>query len=175
MLREAKEAGFEATGAWLWRRFVFCAGRLRAERGLAAAAFSRAQAAQQSEAVCVLGDGRRRWWWCRDRFWWEDGDLTAHDVVALVYELEVRERRRLDRAHAVLSARSLPAAGRRDPIARELRRAVFERDGGRCVECGACFDLQYDHVIPLALGGASTLENLQVLCAGCNGRKGASL
>jgi 5-methylcytosine-specific restriction endonuclease McrA len=56
-----------------------------------------------------------------------------------------------------------------------VRRAVFERDGGRCVGCGAEFDLQYDHVIPVALGGASTAENLELLCAPCNRRKGATL
>ena len=175
VLREAKDAGFEATGAWFWRRFVFCAGRLRAERGLTATALSRAHAAQRSAAVCVLRDDRRCWWWCRDRFWCEDDDLSARDVFALVYEREARRRRRLDRAHAVLSMRSLPDRARREPVPRELRRAVFERDGGRCVECGARFDLQYDHVIPLVLGGANTLENLQILCAGCNGRKGATL
>ena len=175
VLREAKDAGFEVHGAWFWRRFVFCAGRLRAARGLTAAAFARAEADQRGEAVCVLCDERRRWWWCRDRFWWEDEELSPQDVLALVYERETRRQRRLDRAHAVLSTRSLPDRLRRAPVARELRRAVFERDGGRCVECGARFDLQYDHVIPLVLGGASTLENLQLLCAGCNGRKGAAL
>jgi 5-methylcytosine-specific restriction endonuclease McrA len=30
-------------------------------------------------------------------------------------------------------------------------------------------------VIPVALGGASTAANLQVLCAPCNREKGASL
>jgi hypothetical protein len=48
-----------------------------------------------------------------------------------------------------------------------VRRAVFERDGGKCVECGSTFDLQYDHVIPVALGGATTVENLQLLCGDC--------
>lgn len=41
--------------------------------------------------------------------------------------------------------------------------------------CGSDFDLQYDHVIPLTLGGSGTLENLQILCASCNGRKDASI
>lgn len=176
MLREAKDAGFETSGAWLWRRFVFCVGRVRADRGLTARALARAAADQRAEAICVLCDGRRRWWWCRDRFWCDDDDLSPQDVFALVYEREVRRQRRLERAHAVLSTRSPPEGPpRREAVPREVRRAVFERDGGRCVGCGARFDLQYDHVIPLAFGGASTLENLQILCAGCNARKGASL
>ena len=56
-----------------------------------------------------------------------------------------------------------------------MRQAVFERDGGRCVDCGERFDLQYDHVIPIALGGASTAANLQLLCGDCNRRKGAAV
>jgi hypothetical protein len=176
VLREAKEAGFAVTGAWCWRRFVFCDGPRRAERGLTASAFARIQADQRVQAVCVLCDERRRWWWCRDRFWCEDDDLSPQDVFALVYERDARRRRRLDRAHTLLATRALPeSAARREVVPRELRRAVFERDGGRCVECGARFDLQYDHVIPLALGGASTLENLQILCAPCNASKGAAL
>jgi HNH endonuclease len=175
VLREAKDAGFEASGAWLWRRFVFCAGRARADRGLTARALARAEADQRATAVCVLCDEPRRWWWCRDRFWCDDGGLSPHDVLALVYEREVRRQRRLERAHAVLSTRLLPDGPRREGVPRELRRAVFERDGGRCVECGARFDLQYDHVIPVALGGATTVANLQLLCAPCNQRKGASV
>ena len=176
VLREAKDAGFEVHGAWFWPRFVFCAGKLRAERALTGAAFARAASQQRDAAVCVLRDDRRRWWWCCERFWWEDDELSPEDVFALAYERETRRQRRLDRAHAVLSTRSLPeSAARREAVPRELRRAVFERDGGRCVECGARFDLQYDHIIPLAFGGAGTLQNLQLLCAGCNGSKGAAL
>ncbi len=66
-------------------------------------------------------------------------------------------------------------ARRREPISRGTRLAVWKRDGGRCVECGSDFDLQYDHVIPLSMGGASTAEKLQLLCADCNRDKGASL
>ncbi|QIZ39293.1 HNH endonuclease [Saccharopolyspora sp. ASAGF58] len=52
---------------------------------------------------------------------------------------------------------------------------VFQRDGGRCVQCGTGFEIQYDHIIPVALGGSSTEENLQLLCAQCNQSKGANL
>jgi len=64
---------------------------------------------------------------------------------------------------------------RRSPIPTELRRVVFERDGGSCVECGGAFDLQYDHILPVAHGGATTLQNLQLLCADCNRRKSDSI
>ena len=43
---------------------------------------------------------------------------------------------------------------------------------GAAFECGSAFELQYDHVIPVAHGGAGTVENLQVLCAPCNQSKG---
>jgi hypothetical protein len=56
-----------------------------------------------------------------------------------------------------------------------VRQAVWERDGGRCVRCGSQQELQYDHIIPLARGGADTAENLQLLCASCDRAKGDSI
>jgi 5-methylcytosine-specific restriction endonuclease McrA len=175
MLREAKSCAFVPEGMWWWKRHVFVAGRIRAGTGIKTQQFVRATQAQRLEPVAVLqGDGRQ-WWWFRDCFYWEDDGLTGPDVMALVLERERRKQRRLERAHAAMHQDLAPPVPRREPIPREIRLAVWQRDGGRCVECGGDFDLQYDHLIPLSMGGASSVQNLQVLCGDCNRAKGASL
>ncbi len=58
-------------------------------------------------------------------------------------------------------------------ISPELRQAVFDRDGNRCVECGSNKRLSADHVIPESKGGPTKLHNLQTLCRPCNSEKGA--
>jgi hypothetical protein len=73
---------------------------------------------------------------------------------------------------AVFARRRAPEP-RRPGISEAVQRAVYERDGGACVKCGSRFNLQYDHVIPFSRGGASTVENLQLLCSECNRTKGA--
>lgn len=55
-------------------------------------------------------------------------------------------------------------------IPAEIRREVWERDGGKCVICGSTFNLQIDHIIALSLGGTTTLDNLRLLCFNCNQR-----
>ena len=169
MLREVADAAFSrrlTPVGWRYEASWDDAARWATRR------FRALQARQLDEPVELHAAGRRRWWLFDDRVFWEDEGLTAGDVRALVRERELRARRRLERAHAVAAA--APGA-RREPVPAELRRAVWERDGGACVSCGARFDLQYDHVIPVALGGATTAANLQVLCAPCNRRKGAGL
>ena len=56
------------------------------------------------------------------------------------------------------------------------RRALFARDGWRCVYCGtATGRLTLDHVVPRSKGGESIWENVVTACAPCNLRKGDRL
>lgn len=135
-------------------------------------------AGQRSRPVHVARSGGRVWWWFEGAFYWESGGYADRDVLALIRDRQRRATQKLNRAHMLLNideGRATRPRNRREPIPREVRRTVFERYGGKCAECGSTFDLQYDHVIPVALGGATTAENLQLLCAPCNREKGANL
>jgi len=55
---------------------------------------------------------------------------------------------------------------RRRIIPTPVKIAVWKRDGGKCVICGASDELHFDHDLPWSKGGASiTEENVQLLCA----------
>jgi hypothetical protein len=61
--------------------------------------------------------------------------------------------------------------GPRETIPAAVRRAVWERDAGRCAwpldggsRCGSKHRLELDHVEPWARGGEPTVENLRLLC-----------
>ena len=64
------------------------------------------------------------------------------------------------------SPRHIPAA---------VRRAVWERDGGRCTfvgasgkRCPARGMLEFDHRVPVAQGGQGTVENVRLVCRAHN-------
>lgn len=155
------------------RRYFFTATGLPPVR-LSAELFFDVQKQAETAPVRVVTHGARTWWQFKNGFWWENVGYQPADVLSLLKVRERRQRRELDRAHMLLKAETSPRS-HRGPISREMQRAVFERDGGACVACGGTFSIQYDHIIPVAMGGATTIENLQVLCSYCNQAKGASI
>ena len=60
-------------------------------------------------------------------------------------------------------------------ISADVRAEVYKRDGGVCTfvsddgqRCGCRHALEYDHIVAVADGGASTVENLRLLCPAHN-------
>lgn len=134
---------------------------------------------QRSKPVAYRADSDARTFWRFEDHWFVDRDeLTAGEVQALIV---TRERRRLatvSRAQAQVVAApgaSQPMARVRGYVSDEVKQFVWSRDQGRCTQCGAGSELQYDHVIPVALGGGSDPSNLQILCGPCNRRKGVDV
>ncbi|WP_314060080.1 HNH endonuclease [Empedobacter brevis] len=60
---------------------------------------------------------------------------------------------------------------KRNPIPDDVKDKVWNRDGGKCVNCGSNINLEFDHIIPHSKGGANTYRNLQLLCESCNRTK----
>jgi len=72
-------------------------------------------------------------------------------------------------------AQAAEEAHARPPIPRDVQMFVWQRDGGRCVQCGSQENLEFDHIIPFSMGGSSTARNIQLLCEPCNRAKSAQI
>jgi hypothetical protein len=56
-------------------------------------------------------------------------------------------------------------------IAKQVKDSVWNRDNGKCRECGSNEKLEFDHIIPFSKGGSNTYRNIQLLCEPCNRKK----
>jgi 5-methylcytosine-specific restriction endonuclease McrA len=78
-------------------------------------------------------------------------------------------------AHRSEAWRGRPTAATRgyDYQYQKNRKLALERDGYRCVWCGAPAT-QADHVLAVAKGGTSAVENLVASCGRCNHLRGSA-
>lgn len=102
-----------------------------------------------------------------------DGDTAAIFKKALGLLIADIERTKL----AVVNhprKRKVAAAPHSRHLPAEVRRAVWRRDGARCVfegPKGRCAErdfLEFHHVRPFAEGGASTVDNIELRCRAHN-------
>jgi len=94
------------------------------------------------------------------------GDVAAvidRALDALIGQLEKRKFAATDkpRARKATRARTVPAHVRRSVRKDEKPRCAYVEDGHRCT---ATRFLEFDHVVPVALGGETTVGNVRLLC-----------
>ena len=109
-------------------------------------------------------------------------DLLRHTVPngdpAVIFERALRlliadlERTRMGKVEHPRGARGAKKASRHIPAA--IRRAVWQRDDGRCAfrgphgRCAETGFLEYHHVVPFADGGETSPGNLELRCRSHN-------
>ncbi|WP_436987722.1 HNH endonuclease [Streptomyces sp. enrichment culture] len=137
--------------------------------------FLKEEEQQRHEPILLAVIDGRQLWWFQDRFYWDNDNMDGDDVHALLLAKHQRERQRIERARAMMAMGEEPRIRQRGHIPDDVKQLVWIRDQGKCRVCGATSELQFDHVIPVAMGGSSEADNLQLLCGTCNRRKGAGL
>jgi hypothetical protein len=128
---------------------------------------------QRSEPVLLTRKSGLGWWWYLDRFWWADASVDARALAASVLAGDFAsqgQRASLERARAGLVGRS-GAVSVQDFVPEQVRREVWLRDRGRCVDCGTPTSLAFDHILPLAAGGSNMAQNLELRCQPCQKRR----
>ncbi len=100
------------------------------------------------------------------------GDVAQVLHRALLFYRDALEKRRFGANSQ--SRQSRPPATQRC-IPTQTRRAVYKRDEGQCVfadkqgrRCGSTRRLEFDHILPVARGGKSRVDNLRLLCRAHN-------
>jgi 5-methylcytosine-specific restriction endonuclease McrA len=98
------------------------------------------------------------------------GDLGLILEFVFTEFVERRENQKFGSTQRPRKTRTKPSKNPRH-IPRAVRRAVRERDGDCCKysspdgkRCGCRKFLEFDHIVPIAKGGESTVENLRLVC-----------
>lgn len=158
----------------IWR---FHAGKWSTQKGFTEEEFKSLQLRQQTTPVAVLrvDENKRLWWMFMDEVYWEDEGYSAEEMEVLIKDRVLQREKRVKRAVARISTDQTIRPAGRQPIPDEVKMQIWQRDKGRCTRCGSQEDLEFDHIIPVAMGGSNTARNLQLLCENCNRSKGAEL
>ncbi len=175
MLKRDTSAHFEKVGFAFLSRYHFVGGNLDVAMSKERHAVIAARQLDTPVEVAWDEERRRTYWLFLDEFYWEDESYDELAVKALILERHSQKDRRVQRAVALMQQAEVMDAPARSPIPDHVKLFVWNRDGGRCVKCGSNQRLEFDHIIPVALGGATTARNLQLLCETCNRSKGAAI
>lgn len=102
--------------------------------------------------------------------------MLFNDMMARQFN-GMRDDQQIPPEHRPFFAR--PGVLSRCSIPSWVKRAIYFRDRGLCVIChkdlsgivAIGLEENYDHIVPLALGGLNDVSNIQLLCKECNLKK----
>lgn len=98
---------------------------------------------------------------------------VVHDGSRKVFRYILRLSDRADIAN--LNTERISEAHKR-MIPSEVKKEVWNRDGGRCVICGETKNLHFDHDLPFSKGGTSiSAKNVRLLCMKHNLQKSGKI
>jgi hypothetical protein len=129
--------------------------------------FVQLSTAQHTSPTRVLKSAGRQWWWYRHRFWWSDPDLRPSQVASTILEHDLDsglERHLLEEARDV-TFRGVGQTGARERLPDEVRRTVWRRDAGRCVDCGSAVAVRFDYDGSIA---EPTSDDVRLRCRACS-------
>ena len=92
------------------------------------------------------------------------------ELISQGYNKAEAERMTRDHFNSLISE-SKKAARTERYVSKQVREIVWDRDQGRCTECGSNEKLEFDHIIPHSKGGSNSEKNIQLLCEECNRKK----
>lgn len=115
------------------------------------------------DAVCL---------YVRDQIAWTAGN----SVFAIRGGINQRTKHRSElELNSIIAVRGARASMIESHTPHLTNRELFRRDRHMCLYCGHYFntsELTRDHVVPFALGGSDTWENVVSACKPCNQEKG---
>lgn len=138
---------------------------------------------EMAYSVTVDITNENRWiklFYYEKNWYYIQADISFDDAVALIAAEELRKKQKIEQEKQNLKreieqAKSLlngeDVERRRKNIPKDVQKIVWNRDEGKCVECGSNEKLEFDHIIPFSKGGSNTARNLQLLCETCNRKK----
>jgi hypothetical protein len=156
--------------------YTFYAGRSRCANFLIKERHEAILKEQQKHPIPIMSDNTsgKHWWLYQGECYCEDGGYSVEEVQALILDYMAKSERRIKKAMSRMQAEEAHP-NLRQPIPDEVKMHVWQRDGGRCNKCGSNLKLEFDHIIPVSMGGSNTARNIQLLCEGCNRTKSGSL